>query len=168
MPLCLTARIDWTAWVSWIGLVHKDISWICAGRWRWHWTHLGLARHSLCGLLTNAVLALVLKPLTKLKEKTRTVTSVGENKVRFEGNPYWLCCSPHEERHQDRDILIENDRTSKTMWLTQYIQLGPSISETTHLPHFSTHTPDSLLKSMVPSGQKQPSVVKLLVGTDRL
>lgn len=88
MPLCLTAWTDGTAWVGWIGLVHGDKPWLCAGRWRWRWTHLGLARHSLCGLLTNAVLTLVLKPLIKLKEKTRMVTSVGESKVRVEGNMY--------------------------------------------------------------------------------
>lgn len=32
-------------------------------------------------------------------------------------------------------------------------------------PHLSTHTPDSLLKSVMPSGQKQPSVVKFKVGS---
>lgn len=107
MPLCLTAWIDGTAWVSWIGLVHGDKPWLYAGCWRWRWTHLGLARHSLCGLLTNAILALVLKPLTKLKEKTRTVTSVGEYKVRFEGNLYENVLltsrgTPSGSRHPDR------------------------------------------------------------------
>lgn len=33
------------------------------------------------------------------------------------------------------------------------------------LPHLSTHTPDSLLKSVMPSGQKQPSVVKFKDGS---
>lgn len=86
LKFCLTAWIDGTAWVGWIGLVHGDKAWICTGHRRWRWTHFGLAGHRLCGLLTNTVLALVLKPLIKLIEKTRAVTSEGKNKMQFEGD----------------------------------------------------------------------------------
>lgn len=168
MLLFLTAWIDGTAWVGWISLVHGNKPWLCTGQWRWRWTHFGLARHRLCWLFTNTYLALVFKPLINLIEKTRAVTWESENKVKCEATCPCICCLLHEDCHQDQDILIENERFFRIIWLTQYIQCRHSICGTVYSPHSLTHIPDSLLNSMVPSGQKHPSVVKLLVGKDGL
>lgn len=69
---CLTAGENRTALVSWIRLVDKDkpgSSAVCERRRR---ACPGFACHSLCGLLTDAVLAFVLEPLIKLTLQTTT------------------------------------------------------------------------------------------------
>lgn len=68
----LTAFEDRTAVVCWICLVDKDKSGtgaVCERRWR---ACLGLALHSLGGLLADAVLAFVLELLIKLTSQTTT------------------------------------------------------------------------------------------------
>jgi hypothetical protein len=62
----LTAGEVGAAWIGWIGLVDIYKTWSSADLYWWFGADLGFTVHSLGGFQTNAVLALVLKPLVEL------------------------------------------------------------------------------------------------------
>lgn len=164
---CLTAGEDRTAVVCWICLVDKDKSRSSAVCDRWRRACPGFACYSLGGLLANAVLAFVLELLIKLTIQTTAgglshsqnqATISALNECGKKKNHLTSRGMPSGSKHPARTLAVLKKLHDGCWLMSSATELKIST-----LPHLSTHTPDSLLKSFMPSGQKQPSVVKSML-----